>query len=233
MSLNRITVATVLLPGLLALCSPCAAELRLHEFLDEQDPSATLAEERPRDGWDRWSFQFGAAYITGSTIDELLLGQFERPEGPAQGHIYLLSASYTLHTFDWDLFGHQVRPQLQLPGVLGIVDERGRSPFGQYSLGITLRWRDFPWNEYVYTNFETGIGLTYSQYVLAIERQRHPERNREHVEFYWPIELMLAHPRHRQHQLVLFLHHHSGGEIFHRGGANSLGIGYRLVFGER
>jgi hypothetical protein len=44
---------------------------------------------------------------------------------------------------------------------------------------------------------------------------------------------MLAHPRYREHQLVLFLHHHSGGAIFHRGGANTLGIGYRFVPGER
>ncbi len=185
------------------------------------------------DRWDPWSFQFGVASITGSTIDDLLLGRHESPEGPAKGNIYLLKASYRLHEFDWTLFGHRVRPQLQLPAVLGIVDERGRSPFFQYNLGISLRWRDFPWNRYVYTNLESGIGLTYSDHVLATERQRHPDRERSHLEFYWPIELSLAHPHHRQHQLVLFLHHHSGGELFHKGGANSIGIGYRLVLGER
>jgi len=98
---------------------------------------------------------------------------------------------------------------------------------------VTLRWKSFPWNHWVYTTIESGVGLTYSQHVLQIERSRHPGRDRSHLEFYWPIQLTLAHPRHRQHQLVLFLHHHSGGTIFHTGGANSLGAGYRYVFDER
>lgn len=186
-----------------------------------------------RDPWDRWSFQLGVAHITGNTVDELLLFQHDSPEGDARGQIYLLGASYRLHEFDWSLFGQRVRPQLQLPAVLGIIDEEGRSPFFQYNLGLTLRWRDFPWNRHVYTNFETGVGLTYSEHVLAVERQRHPDRERSHLEFYWPIEFALALPSHRQHQLVLFLHHHSGGTVFHTGGANSLGIGYRWVPGER
>jgi hypothetical protein len=83
------------------------------------------------------------------------------------------------------------------------------------------------------TTFETAIGLTYSHQVLAIERVRYPDRDRSHLEFYWPIQFTFAHPRHQQHRLVLFNHHHSGGHIFHRGGANSLGIAYRYVFGNR
>ena len=207
-----------------------------------QDPATTLPDtpglpaepRRPLAGWDRWSFQLGVAMITDNTVDDLLAFEsLDQPKGDARGQIYLLGASYTLHEFDATLFGTRVRPTLQLPAVLGIVDEDGRSPFFQYNLGVSVRWRDFPWNHYVYTNLETGVGLTYSEHVLGTERQRHPDRDRSHLEIYWPVELTLAHPSHREHQLVFFLHHHSGGRIFHEGGANSLGIGYRWALGER
>ncbi|MEX2381608.1 MAG: hypothetical protein WD490_04435 [Opitutales bacterium] len=102
-----------------------------------------------------------------------------------------------------------------------------------YNLGVIFRWRDFPWNEWVYTTLESGAGFSYTEKVLGIERQRHPDRNRNHLAFYWPIELSLAHPRYKQHRAVFFVHHRSGGRIFHQGGANSVGIAYRYAFGYR
>jgi hypothetical protein len=182
---------------------------------------------------DRWSFQTGVGFITGSTIDEIGTWQSELADGKSGGEIYLFQVSYKAAQLDPTLFGQRVALDLELPLVLGVVDERGRQPFMQYSGGATLRWKQFPWNHWLYTNLETGLGLTYSQRVLATERSRHPERERSHVEFYWPVQLTLAHPRHRDHQLVFFLHHHSGAGIFHKGGANTLGIGYRYVPGER
>jgi hypothetical protein len=122
---------------------------------------------------------------------------------------------------------------VELPAVLGIVNEHGSDAFPQYSGGITLRLKKFPWNRWVYTNFETGVGLTYSAQVLRTERDKHSGEDRSPLEFYWPVQIMLAHPKHRQHQLVLFNHHHSGGWIFHTGGANTLGVGYRYVFDEQ
>lgn len=183
---------------------------------------------------NRWSFQFGAAFITGSTIDDLLQGKAEIGNaGDGGGQIYLLQASYKVARFNPTIFGESVALDLEAPMVLGVVDEPGNDSFMQYSAGLTLRLKSFPWNRWVYTNLETGIGLTYSQYVLRTERERHPDRERSHLEFYWPVQLTLAHPDYRRHQFVLFLHHHSGGGMFHDGGANSLGIGYRYVPGER
>jgi hypothetical protein len=183
---------------------------------------------------DRWSFQFGAAFITESTIDDIMIIEGTRAKREDEGEIYLLQASYKLAALQpqWGRFNPKI--DLELPLVLGIVNESERdSPFMQYNVGFTVRWKSFPWNKYLYTNLETGCGLTYSQYVLATERVRHPDRERSHWEFYWPIQLMLAHPRYPQHQLVMLLHHHSGGTLFHKGGANSLGVGYRYVPGER
>jgi hypothetical protein len=179
---------------------------------------------------ERWSYQVGVAYVSGSSIDELMLANGNRP---ANGQIYLLQASYLLDRLHPELFGRHYELDVSLPLVLGVVDEHGSDAFVQYSGGVTLRWKKFPWNRWLYTNLETGLGLTYSQHVLAIERERHSDRQRSHVEFYWPVQLLLAHPSHRQHQFALFLHHHSGGWIFHEGGANSLGIGYRYAPGEK
>ncbi len=182
---------------------------------------------------NRWSFQIGAGLITDSTIDDIALGRTDLADGDAEGQIYLLQASYKLAQLAPVLWGHRVEFDLELPLVLGLVDENARDPFLQYNGGVTVRWKRFPWNKWLYTNFETGVGLTYSQRVLATERVQHPTRDRSHLEFYWPVQLMLAHPRHREHQLTLFIHHHSGGTLFHRGGANTVGLAYRYVFGER
>ncbi len=182
---------------------------------------------------DRWSFQAGVAAITDSAIGDLFRGDAQRPSSEARGEIYLLQVSRKLAEFKPELWGQEMKLDLELPLVLGVVNEDGDGSFLQYSGGLTLRWKHFPWNHWLYTNLETGVGLTYSQHVLATERERLSGRERSHLEFYWPLQLMLAHPQHREHQLVLFIHHHSGGGIFHRGGANSVGIGYRYVIGER
>jgi hypothetical protein len=191
----------------------------------------SLLTETNRDlSWNdprRFSYQAGVAFITGSTIDDILTGDSTLARGDAAGEIYLIQVSYQLKRLDPVWFGHRLEADLQLPAVLGVVNERGSDPFLQPSFGFTIRWRTFPWNKWLYTNVETGVGLTYSQHVLATEHVQHPDRDRSHLEFYWPIQVMLAHPHYRQHQLVLLLHHHSGGGIFHTGGANSVGFGYR------
>jgi hypothetical protein len=182
---------------------------------------------------DRWSFQGGVAWITQSTIDEIALLDSELADGDASGEIYLLQVSYKAAKLHPTIFDRRVDVDVELPLVIGVVNEDKGSSFLQPSIGLTFRWKSFPWNRWLYTNFETGGGLTYSGRVLEAERDRHPGRERSHLEFYWPMQLMLAHPKHRAHQFVLFLHHHSGGAIFHKGGANSLGIGYRFVPEER
>jgi hypothetical protein len=205
---------------------------------DEKTGSAPLEDKNnvlpPWNSFDRWSFQGGVAFITESTIDDILVGDGERARGADEGEIYLLQASYKLAAFEPHIGKYRPQIDLELPFVLGIANEHERDDLWlQYNLGLTVRWKSFPWNKWLYTNLETGCGLTYSQYVIATERVRHPDRDRSHLEIYWPVQLMFALPKYREHQLSLFLHHHSGGGMFHTGGANSLGLGYRYVPGER
>jgi hypothetical protein len=214
-----------------------ANHLRAQETTNHVPPGASAdADKKPLGNWrdpNRWSFQFGVGFITESTVDDVALVSSSLADHEDGGEVYLFQASYKIAHLDPTLFGHRVKLDLEAPLVIGVVNENHNNPFMQYSGGFTLRWKTFPWNHLVYTTIESGVGLTYSEEVFQIERSKHPTRERSHLEFYWPIQLTLAHPRHRQHQLVLFLHHHSGGTIFHKGGANSLGAGYRYVFDER
>ncbi len=181
---------------------------------------------------DRWSLHLGVGAILDDSIDRIATGDISRAEGQeGEGDMYLIGATYTLHEFDWQVGDSVFHPQLNLPMVLTIFDEEEKGTFFGYNAGLTLRWRDFPWNSFLYTNFETGLGLTYTERVTEYERQRHPDRDRSHLKFYWPIELAFALPAYPQHQLTLFIHHHSGGHIFDVGGTNVIGLGYRYSFG--
>jgi hypothetical protein len=205
------------------------ADATLHPIPAVERPSAIPFWRDP----DRWSFQVGVAFITESTINEIVTGDVALARGEAEGQIYLLQGALKLASFEPTIAGARVELDLHLPVVLGLVNERGSDLFPQYSAGVMLQWKTFPWNRWLQTTFESAIGLTYSHQVLAVQRQRYPDRDRSHLEFYWPLQLTLTLPRHPQHQLVLFNHHHSGGTLFHKGGANSLGVGYRLLLGGR
>jgi len=177
-----------------------------------------------------WSFEFGVAFITENCIDDFLAGRAALGRGPAGGEIYALTASRRLGELEWKVGGHTFRPQLELPFTLEIVDENGRSPFLDYNLSFNVRWVDFPWNDYLYTTFSMGVGLSYSEKVYLMDIERHPNDDRSHLKFNWPIALTFAHPQYREHQAMFFILHQSGGRMFDKGGVNSVGFGYRFDF---
>jgi len=179
--------------------------------------------------FERWSLDYGVAFITSQNIQQIMNGEITIDDGPAGGEIHYFTASYLLAEPEWCLFGRTFHPALELPLMLGIVDENDRSPFFSYSASFKVRWRDFPWNDHVLTSFATGVGLTWSPTVYAMDIQRHPDDDRSKWKFNWPLQLTLAHPSHPHHHLLLFIAHQSGGRIFDRGGVNSLGIGYRFA----
>lgn len=177
-----------------------------------------------------WSFEIGVAFITENNIDDFSRGRAAVERGDAGGKIYALTASRRLGEFVWTFGDNTFRPQLELPLTLEIVDENARRPFLDYNASVNLRWVDFPWNDFVSTSFSMGLGLSYSEKIYLMDIQRHPDEDRSHLKFNWPIALTFANPRHPEHQLTLFILHQSGGHIFDQGGVNSLGIGYRRGF---
>jgi len=177
-----------------------------------------------------WSFEYGLAFMTNDTIDQVVLGHTGVAHGPAGANIHLLTAAYRLAEPTWNIGNCQFHPLLEVPLTLGIVDENGRSPFLNYAASFQVRWRDFPWNHVVSTTAAMGVGLAYSDEIFLMDRETHPNQDRSHVKINWPIQLTLALPQYPQHQLSLFLWHQSGGHIFDRGGINGFGFGYRLGY---
>lgn len=183
--------------------------------------------KRPIPG--QWTFEYGVSLITSNNIGEIFSGTIQVDDGPAGGEIHQFTASRLLAEPEWTIFGKICRPALEMPLTLAVFDENGRSPFLDYNVSFLIRWRDFPWNDHVLTSIGTGVGLSYSDKVPAMDIQRHPDEDRSHLKFDWPIQLTFAHPDHPEHQFFLFIAHQSGGKFFDTGGINSIGIGYRFA----
>lgn len=184
------------------------------------------------DGPNAWAYELGIAFITTNNIEDFTSTKtpITRATGDSGGEIYTLTATRRLGELRWNIGGCKFTPQLELPLTLEIVDEKSRNPFLDLNASFTVRWVDFPWNEYVKTTFAMGIGLSYSQKIYLMDIERHPGEDRSKLKFNWPIQLTLAHPDYAQHQLMLFIAHQSGGHVFDEGGVNSLGFGYRHDF---
>ena len=177
-----------------------------------------------------WSVQVGVAIISGSNVGEIFAGGFDRAQGDAGGQVYSLNFNWTAHRFEIPCRGRTLTPQFEPYFTLALVDENSGSIFPDYNGGVGFRWVDFPWDKWIETTFFMGIGLSYSSRIYTVDRERHPDEERSHLKFDWPIQVTFALPRWPQHQLVLFNDHQSGGHIFDAGGVNSFGIGYRLEF---
>lgn len=178
-----------------------------------------------------WAFEVGVAFITESTIDDLLLrGDSSLARGAARGEIYSLTASRKLGELKLEIGGCEFHPVVEMPLTLEIIDEDARSPFWDLNASVVIRWTEFPWNDYVRTTLASGVGLSYSDKIYQIDIDRHPGEDRSHLKFNWPIQLSLALPAYPDHQLLLYIAHQSGGHVFDAGGVNSVGFGYRYDF---
>lgn len=189
-------------------------------------PALAHAKDLTRD----FAVQVGVGFIQQRNIDELFTKGLSRAEGKGEGEIYSLTLQWVAQRFEIPFRGGFLRPQFEPYATLTLVNEAGRSVFPDYNAGIGFRWVDFPWDRWLDTSFFMGLGLSYSDNVFTIDRERHPGMDRSHLKFDWPLQLTFALPRWPRHQLVLFNDHQSGGRILDRGGVNSVGIGYRVEF---
>lgn len=196
--------------------------------VERSSPSAIVRTTEAADR--RWGLQLGASFISRNNIGEILSGDIARAKNDSGGQAYSLSLSWVAHRFQFQSAEKSLRPQFEPYLTLTVVDETADSPFLDYNGGVGFRWVDFPWERWIRTSFFTGVGLSYSTKVFAVDRERHPGVSRSHLKLDWPLQLTFALPSLPEHQLVLFNDHQSGGHIFDEGGVNSLGIGYRWEF---
>lgn len=218
------------------LCAPALAQDAASPPEPQLTPGITapplwegVPEEAKTHG--KWAFEFGVGIIGATTIPDWLRFNFVPLKGPGEGVTYNFTATYRLNEFDWRLGHARLQPDLELPFMLTLVDQRVGGLTPDINLGLVFRWRDFPWNHYVYTTFAIGGGLSYSFPSWTGDEQLHPEdSHRSNFKFWLPVEFTFALPRYPRHQLTVFIDHQSGGHIFDFGGVDAWGFGYRFLF---
>jgi hypothetical protein len=132
--------------------------------------------------------------------------------------------------FDWRIGRIQLRPQLERVAMITIVDENTGKIIPDLNVGLVFRWQDFPWNRFVRTTLAAGAGFSYSFQIWTADKQRHPGEDRSRIKFWMPIEFTAALPCFPRHQVVAFLDHQSGGNVFDNSGVDVWGLGYRFEF---
>jgi hypothetical protein len=177
-----------------------------------------------------WSFAFGVGVISDNTLADYLEPSFDKLHGPGGGLTYNFTVARRLHEFDWRVGKIHLRPRLELPVMLTLVDENSGRFIPDLNVGVVLRWQDFPWNRFVRTTLSAGPGLSYAYHLWSAEAQRHPGEDRSQWKFWLPIEFTVALPRYPHHQFMLFIDHQSGGTLFDRGGVDAWGLGCRFEF---
>lgn len=178
----------------------------------------------------KWSVEFGVAIISDNTPNDYFKLDFDRLEGPGSGLTYNLTVARTIADFDWKLWGVHLRPQLEVPFRLTLVDQQEGGLLPDVNLGVAFRWRNWPWNRWLQTTFAVGAGLSYSSPVWTADLQRHPGESRSELKWWMPLEFTFALPKHPNYQIVAFGDHQSGGAIFDLGGVDAWGFGFRVVF---
>jgi hypothetical protein len=195
---------------------------------DPSQPELTLGQRRAT---GRWSFEFGVGIITDNTPTDYPQFKFDALEGQGEGLTYNFTVARRLIAFDFELAGKRFRPQLELPFMLTLVDDRLEGIIPDINLGLNFRWQDFPWNRYVYTTLALGAGLSYSFDIWTADVQRHEGEERSNLKFWLPASLTFALPQYPRYQLTVFMDHQSGGfGLFDEGGVDAFGFGFRIVF---
>jgi hypothetical protein len=179
---------------------------------------------------DLWAFQFGVSIISDNTLRDYFNGNFKRLFGPGGGLTYNLEIARRLKRYDWTIGQVHLHPEWEMPFRLTLVGDRVQGVIPDVNLGFRFRWRDFPWNRYLATTMAVGGGLSYTFEVWTGDFQRHPGQERSQWKFWLPMELTMALPQWPRYQLTAFIDHRSGGRIFDRGGIDTWGFGFRVVF---
>jgi hypothetical protein len=205
-----------------------AAQAGDHSAPISPSPALDFATPHP---WKDWTLEFGVSWMTENDINNFIEAEATFGHGDAGAEIYQFTATKLLRDLPFSLFGKEYRPLLELPLCLEYVDQNANNDFFVSNFAFQLRWVDFPWNHRLHTTFGAGLGLSYASRIYAMDRQRHPNEDRSHLKFNLPIFVSFALPEIPEHQVRLYIAHHSGGfGTFDQGGVNSLGVSYAYAF---
>jgi len=122
---------------------------------------------------------------------------------------------------------------LQLEWELQGAKHFGRQTHVEANALVLARWQRFPWNDWVYTTFAFGEGLSLASRTPPLEVERHPQTGSQPLLDYLAIELTAASSASSPWTWLMRIHHRSGawgtfGGV--HGASNVLAIGIRYGF---
>ncbi|MFT7671122.1 MAG: hypothetical protein ACI8X5_003838 [Planctomycetota bacterium] len=114
-----------------------------------------------------------------------------------------------------------------------VAQHFGAQPHTEFNGLLVLRWRSFPWNEYMRTSGAIGYGLSWATEIPKLEESSHTNEGATQLLSYLLLEWTLGLPTVPDWDLVLRIHHRSGVygtfDGVH-GGSNVLGLGLKYAF---
>lgn len=135
------------------------------------------------------------------------------------------SASRTVASF-W-------RERFAIETELGVGKRFGSMHESEAWAALFLRYRDFPWNDYLYTTVAVSTGLNYANGISEEEKARAGNDRGDRLLHYLAPEITFALPENKSRELVIRFHHRSGvyGLVSDAdGGVQYLTVGLRLRF---
>ena len=106
--------------------------------------------------------------------------------------------------------------KFDVEGELGIANRFGGMHETDLWVASTFRLKYFPWNNYLVTTVALSVGLSYASHVADYEVSKSVVGHGNRLLAYLGPEITLALPSHPDWQLLVRIHHRSGGGIFWR-----------------
>ena len=158
---------------------------------------------------------YGGVYMN-NTLGEMFTFQFD----PQDSYLGVLAVSREIATLTKHI-------RFELEGQ--VAKNFGEQNNWELNALLVARWVTFPWNDYVYTTFAVGDGLSYATSVPKLEEQF--EGSSEQLLNYLMFELTLSPPQHPEWAFVTRIHHRSAlFGAFGHGGSNVLTAGIKYRF---
>jgi hypothetical protein len=107
-----------------------------------------------------------------------------------------------------------IRDRVDIAPEVGVAKRFGDSDSEEVWASLNVRVRSFPWDHVVRTTAAFGIGANYAFRLDPLEDAVDPDSGLEHLLVYLAPEITLGLPKYPNADLVLRIHHRSGGERY-------------------
>lgn len=206
-------------------------------FVTAKTFAQNAAADAPESYHQKWNYTdfypWSALLYVGRTGKEPL-GRVVRGEFTSVNEtLYTGELAYTLARSNIvRRFFSPVVDEVQLAGNFTVRDGKyNKGKIYEFDPYIIFRWSNFPWNDYLYTTLGAAEGVSYTSRIPWVEKRY----NHDCARFlnYLMFELTFALPNNPRWQLVIRIHHRSGGYgLYGAGntGSNTAGLGIRYYF---